>query len=319
MSRPKQTILIVDDQPANIHILAEALQANYEVMVATSGSIALELSQRADKLDLVLLDVMMPGIDGYEVCRRLKDSEKTKNIPVVFVTARSESSEEEIGLNLGAVDYISKPYSLPIILARVRNHLEMKRKTDLLESMVSLDGLTGIPNRRRFDEQLDAEWRRAIRSGRPLSLVMLDIDCFKQFNDNYGHGAGDNSLIQVAGCLAACVHRPGDLIARYGGEEFAAILSITESAGARVIAERLVSDVAALSLPHMYSDVADYLTISAGCATIFPVQGMSMETLLQAADVMLYKAKHEGRNRMCHVELGSETTSEFEVILPSGP
>ncbi len=305
MTNKKQTILIVDDQPTNIHILAEALQPEYEITVATSGSIALELCQQVDKPDLILLDVIMPGIDGYEVCRRLKGDEKTKHIPVIFVTSLAESAEEEVGLNLGAVDYISKPYHLPIILARVRNHLNMKRKTDLLESLVSLDGLTGIPNRRRFDEMLDKEWRRATRSGGALSLVMVDIDCFKQFNDNYGHGAGDDCLTKVATCLSSCVSRPDDLVARYGGEEFVALLPVTESTGVRTIAERLVSDVAALSIPHLYSSVADYLTISAGCATILPAQGVSPAILLQSADVMLYKAKHEGRGRMCYVEMDS--------------
>ena len=305
MALRKPSILIVDDQPANIHILAKALQPSYEIMAATSGSIALELVQRVDKPDLILLDVMMPEIDGYEVCRRLKENEKTKDIPVIFVTARTESSEEEVGLNLGAVDYIFKPYRIPIILARVRNHLNMKRKTDLLESLVSLDGLTGIPNRRKLDEMLAAEWRRAIRSGRPLSVVMMDIDHFKLFNDRFGHGAGDECLRQVASSLSMCVNRPGDLVARYGGEEFVAILPLTELAGALAIAERLVAVVAGLALPHLNSEVADHVTISAGCATTLPVKGASPEILLQAADASLYKAKQNGRNRVCQVQIDS--------------
>jgi diguanylate cyclase (GGDEF)-like protein len=299
MDTQKQTILIVDDQPTNIQILAEALQPSYEIMAAISGSDALEVLLGSDKPDLVLLDVMMPGIDGYEVCRRIKKSEKTKSIPIIFVTAQSGAQEEEFGLNLGAVDYISKPYSLPIVLARVRNHLRMKRKTDLLENLSALDGLTGIPNRRKFDKMLNAEWKRAVRGGGPLSVIMVDIDHFKQFNDNYGHGSGDECLRQVAIALAECVSRPGDLVARYGGEEFVVILPHADAAGTRFIAERLVTAVAGLNIPHAYSEVADHVTISAGSATVSPTRDMTVETLLQKADQMLYKAKDEGRNRVC--------------------
>lgn len=295
----RQTILIVDDQSANIHVLAEALQPSYEVMVATSGANALEIVQKQLSPDLILLDVMMPDIDGYEVCRQLKENDKTKDIPVIFLTAHTEPSEEESGLNLGAIDYISKPYRLPIILARIRNHLNMKRKTDLLESLVALDGLTGIPNRRKFDAMLDFEWRRGIRSKRQLSIVMTDIDYFKQFNDRYGHGAGDECLLQVANTLASCVSRPGDLVARYGGEEFVALLPLTKAEGALAIAERFVRTASGIMLPLRHPDKFGQITISAGCATMVPSQGSSMTDLLEKADAMLYRAKHEGRNRVC--------------------
>lgn len=299
MNQKKSTILIVDDQPANIRILAEALQENYEIKIATSGSKALELAQLAEKPDLILLDIVMPNMDGYEVCHRLKENDATKNIPLIFVSARNEMADEELGLNLGAVDYISKPYKLPIVCARVRNQLNLKHKSDLLESLALLDGLTGIPNRRRFDESFDAEWRRAVRSCRPLSVVMMDIDFFKQYNDNYGHGAGDACLIQVASCLLSCVKRPGDLVARYGGEEFVALLPLTDSEGTLIIAERFINAVTALSLPHHHSAVAGHVTISVGCATMVPAHDLSLDALLQAADEALYRAKNEGRNRIC--------------------
>lgn len=299
MNQQRPTILVVDDQPTNIHILAEALAGLYEIKIATSGAVALELMALPDKPDLILLDIVMPGIDGYEVCRQIKNSEPTKDIPVIFVTAKSEAEDEERGLNLGAVDYISKPYKLPIILARVRNHLSLKHKSDLLESFALLDGLTGIPNRRRFDETFDAEWRRAVRSGRPLSLIMMDIDFFKQYNDHYGHGAGDNCLINVAKCILYCVNRPGDLVARYGGEEFIALLPLTDAEGAKIIAEHMVNEIAALMLPHAHSAVAPHITISAGCASIIATQENSPESLLQNVDRLLYMAKHAGRNRVC--------------------
>ena len=299
MKNKKPAILIIDDTPTNINILTEALQAHYEIKIATSGIKAIELVQQSYKPDLILLDIIMPEIDGYEVCRRLKENEVTKNIPVIFVTGCTESEDEEHGFNLGAVDYISKPYKLPVVLARIRNHLNLKRKSDLLESFAALDGLTGIPNRRRFDETYSGEWRRAVRSGRPLSLVMMDIDYFKQYNDNYGHGAGDDCLIQVASCLSSCVSRPCDLVARYGGEEFVALLPLTDAAGAQAIAERLVANTAALTIPHGYSAVSDHITISAGCATVYPLKNAALESLLQTADLMLYRAKSEGRNRVC--------------------
>jgi diguanylate cyclase (GGDEF)-like protein/hemerythrin-like metal-binding protein len=326
MTQRKQTILIVDDQSVNLHILAEALQPNYEIIAATSGTTALELAQQTDQPDLILLDIMMPGIDGYEVCRRLKASEKTKNIPVIFVTAHTELSEEEIGLNLGAVDYISKPYRIPILLARVRNHLNTKRKTDLLEALVSLDGLTGIPNRRKFNEILDFEWRRAVRSGKHISIVMLDIDHFKQYNDLYGHAAGDDCLIKVANFLLSCVSRPGDLVARYGGEEFVALLPLTTAEGAIAVSERFVRGVSALLLPHKHSGVADHVTISAGSATVIPTKNISMAAMLHKADEMLYQAKREGRNRViacsskegltCESESVSRSSTEENELLP---
>lgn len=305
MNNQKPMILIVDDKPANIHILAEALGSQYDITVATSGKLALELIGRANKPDLILLDIIMPEMDGYEVCNRIKENDATKDIPVIFVTARNAPSDEEHGFNLGVVDYISKPYNLPIVLARVRNHLKLKLKSDMLESLAMLDGLTGIPNRRRFDEIIGMEWRRAVRSGRSLSLVMMDIDFFKQYNDNYGHGAGDNCLIKVASALARCLSRPGDLVARYGGEEFIALLPLTDEAGAFTIAKRFLSEIDSLMIPHAYSEAAGYVTISAGCASIIPTRTTSHKLLLQSADTLLYEAKKNGRNRVCSQSIAS--------------
>jgi diguanylate cyclase (GGDEF)-like protein len=293
-------ILIVDDTPTNIQVLAEALRADYRVKVATSGKAALAIAGNPDtRPDLILLDVMMPEMDGYEVCRRLKQAPATQGIPVIFVTARSDVADEELGLNLGAMDYIAKPFHPAIVKARVRNHINLKMKADLLESLALVDGLTGIPNRRRFDEALDSEWKRALRNGTPLALIIADIDCFKAYNDNYGHGAGDQGLKAVAQALADALNRPSDMMARYGGEEFVALMPDTDAEGARLLAERWRTGVAALGMPHAFSCAADHVTISVGYASLGPAQGQSPLELLDLADKMLYHAKNQGRNRAC--------------------
>jgi diguanylate cyclase (GGDEF)-like protein len=295
----KPLVLVVDDTPTNIQVLAEALRKDYRVRVAGSGKAAFDIISKLGAPDLILLDVMMPEMDGYEVCRRLKQEPGTKNVPVIFVTAKSDAVDEEYGLRLGAVDYIAKPFHLPIVTARVRNHINLKLKTDLLESQAMLDGLTDIPNRRRFDEALDNEWKRALRSGAPLSLIMADIDFFKLYNDNYGHGVGDECLKKVAAALADSIERPSDLMARYGGEEFVALLPETDAAGAKSIAERFRSHVEALQLPHQYSEASAYVTVSVGYACVIPGTETIQTELLRLADEKLYQAKEAGRNRVC--------------------
>jgi len=293
-------ILIVDDTPTNIQVLAEALRADYHVKVATGGKAALAIANNPEsRPDLILLDVMMPEMDGYEVCRRLKQDPATQNIPVIFVTAKNDVTDEEQGLRLGAMDYIVKPFRLAIVKARVQNHINLKMKTDQLESLALVDGLTGIPNRRRFDEALDPEWKRALRNGTPLAVIMADIDYFKAYNDNYGHGAGDQCLKAVAKTLANSLSRPSDIMARYGGEEFIAMMPDTDAEGAHLLAERWRAKVAALALPHPFSGAADHITISVGYASLKPVQGRSPAELLDLADKMLYQAKEQGRNRVC--------------------
>ena len=205
----KATILVVDDMPDNLTLMSGLLRDNYKVKIATNGEKALKIATSDNPPDLILLDIMMPEMDGYEVCRRLQNDPKTRRIPVIFLTARADMKDEKRGLDLGAVDYISKPYSTPIVLARMRTHIRLKHQADLLESMAMIDGLTHIPNRRRFDEVLDAEWRRASRDNSSLSLLMVDIDFFKAYNDNYGHGMGDTCLTQIAQTLAALLKRSG--------------------------------------------------------------------------------------------------------------
>lgn len=291
------TILIVDDQPTNIHVLAALLKKDYRILTATRGEKALELAAQPPQPDLILLDIVMPEMDGHEICSRLKNAEATKSIPIIFVTALGEEQDEEHGLNLGAADYITKPFSPAIVRARVRNQINLKLRTDRLEQVAMQDGLTQIPNRRYFDQKLTEEWTRLLRNGQCLSLLMIDIDHFKPYNDHYGHGAGDECLRRVAQALYQVPHRPTDLVARYGGEEFAVILPETDRLGAAHLAQRLLDAVRALALEHAYSEVAPQVTISVGMATHSPDQPYyDAEALKQGADQALYQAKARGRN-----------------------
>ncbi|QCG97125.1 PleD family two-component system response regulator [Azospirillum sp. TSA2s] len=297
MADPRPKILVVDDIPSNVHVLSRILKDDYDIYFATDGEKALDLVQ-SRMPDLVLLDIMMPGMDGFEVCRRIKDDPTTHDIPVIFISAKSEVEDETRGLEVGAIDFITKPISPPIVKARVRNHLLLKRQTDLLRSLSFLDGLTGIANRRRFDEAMAREWRRCARSHLPLSLVILDVDHFKAYNDQYGHQAGDECLRIVAEVLAERARRPSDLVARYGGEEFVCLLPETDGPGATRVAEGFRAAVAERRIPHAQSPVAPFVTISLGVATVIPSAESSPEKLAEMADQLLYRAKRTGRNRV---------------------
>ena len=298
LGRPR--VLIIDDVPNNIEVLGEALSQDYDVRFACSGQEGLTIAV-ADPPDVILLDVVMPEMDGFEVCRRLKDLDDLQNIPVIFVTARDAEEDQGIGLSLGAVDYITKPFNPALVRMRVRNHAESKRRADLLASLAMIDGLTHLPNRRRFDEQLELEWKRCQRDSLPLSLLLMDIDDFKGFNDRFGHGEGDTCLQRVADALAKATHRPTDLLARYGGEEFVALLPDTDALGAWQVGERLRVAVEALGIPHAQAGAARVVTLSVGYATLEPDSEAAMMTpegLLKAADEQLYAAKRDGRNRV---------------------
>ncbi|KHK01758.1 diguanylate cyclase [Desulfovibrio sp. TomC] len=296
------TVLIVDDAPSNLAILTETLRAEYDVRIASSGNEALRLVDE-NPPDLILLDIVMPDMDGYEVCRRLKARAATRNIPVIFLTAKGDVADETMGLALGAVDYIVKPVSVPIVQARVRTHVELKRRGDLLETLSMRDGLTGIANRRRLDDCLGRAWRQSVRSATPLALIMADIDCFKAYNDTYGHLAGDECLKAVARTLSGALKRPGDLAARFGGEEFVMVLEETDIGGALHLAEAMRAAVEALGLAHAGSSVAKVLTITLGAACTIPTTAATPESLLCLADRKLYEAKLAGRNRVLGIHL----------------
>ncbi len=291
--RPK--ILVVDDQQINIRLIAESVSELGDVVFAMDGEKAIKIATEQQP-DLILLDVKMPGMDGYAVCAQLKDQDSTRNIPVVFVSALGEEGEEE-GLNAGAIDYIHKPFRPAIVKARVRNQLDLKRYRDALEDIAFHDGLTGLANRRAFDLHFADEVRRAHRNKKPLTVVLADIDHFKLYNDTYGHGKGDACLRIVGAALAAPRNRPGDMIARYGGEEFVGVFPDCNIQGAEMICETLRFSVEDLGIPHESSSVGGVVTVSIGAITAVPQSPDAMSELLERADKQLYQSKQKGRNQ----------------------
>jgi len=301
-------VLIVDDSMLNIEILGEILEPEHRVFFAGDGETALKILQR-EAIDLVLLDILMPGMDGYEVCRRIKGAPETASIPVIFITAKNEVEDETKGFELGAVDYITKPVSPPIVRARVRTHLELKAQRDYLQRLSAIDGLTGVANRRRFDELLHQEWQRGMRHATPLALLMIDIDFFKRFNDTYGHVAGDDCLRAVARVLAEVQRRPGDLVSRYGGEEFAVIVPECSVDAAIQIGESLRERVEATPVPLQGSVEMPSVTLSIGAGVMIPHSSLKPEEFIKQVDALLYQAKEGGRNRVVGRSLEAPTTA----------
>ncbi len=307
----RQKILIIDDTPANIQILNEFFQNDYDIFFATNGSDGIRIARLAVP-DLILLDIMMPEMDGYEVCEKIKADPVTRQIPVIFVTAMSNLDDEEKGLTSGAIDYITKPVSAPIVKVRVKNHLELKRHRDMLEKLtieldlknrelnllVRKDALTGLANRRYFDEILDSEIKRANRSGQLLSLILCDVDFFKSYNDHYGHVAGDKCLQTIGEVLRNNTKRVSDLPARYGGEEFAVIFPDTPHGGAGLLAEKLRQEMILRAIPHACSNVAEMVTLSFGVVEAQPARERDPVWYINAADKALYQAKEIGRNQV---------------------
>jgi diguanylate cyclase (GGDEF)-like protein len=294
-------ILVVDDDPVMLRLLSQILAPLGQVVTAEAGEQALATLRERD-FDVVLLDVDMPGMGGFAVCATIKADPAFADLPVLFVSGHTDVETEAQGLEAGAVDYIMKPLSPPIVRARVRTQLVLRERTQALLRLASVDGLTGLANRRAFDDALSQEWRRARRNRTPLSLVMIDIDFFKLYNDHYGHQAGDDCLKQVATALAAAVERPGEMVARYGGEEFAAILPYCKAEAGVALAEKMRRQIAALEIPHAGSAIGDFVTISCGVATLFgDKSGKPLAdegALLHAADNALYSAKSSGRDRV---------------------
>jgi diguanylate cyclase (GGDEF)-like protein len=305
-------LLIVDDDPHSLRLLNAILQGVAKVYFATSGEEALRQVARHAP-DLILLDVDMPGLGGHATCAALKADPETAELPVIFVTSRADTASETQALALGAVDFIHKPVNPPVVLARVKTHLALKQKSDQLRRLIMMDALTGIANRRAFDDSLGREWQRALRRGEPLSLIMIDIDYFKRYNDAYGHPAGDACLRQVADAIAGAAKRAGDVAARYGGEEFAVILPHTSVQDAGMIAERICASVRALAIAHADSPVAKHVTISVGVASVSGsdctecapgcahcsnrvlIEHATHDALIALADQALYAAKRSGR------------------------
>ncbi|MFC3624555.1 diguanylate cyclase domain-containing protein [Vogesella amnigena] len=290
-----QTILVVDDVEINLHLLQGLLQPDHRVLTADNGPDALRIALEQQP-DLILLDVILPGMDGYEVLQRLRADVRTKHIPVIFVTALNSAEEEARGLEFGAVDYITKPLNAITVRARVATHLKLERQRRMLEALANIDGLTELPNRRQLDSKLQAVWDHAVRSGSELSVAVIDVDCFKQYNDSQGHARGDNVLRLVARTISSSLQRSTDFAARYGGEEFVVLLPATPTDGAWLLMETLRRNIERLAIPHPGSTVSSVVSISVGVAGCTPLPQQRAASLLQKADQRLYHAKRSGRN-----------------------
>jgi diguanylate cyclase (GGDEF)-like protein len=308
----KGDILIVDDDPDTIKVLRGILAESGDLRFATNGEDALRLAREAAP-DLMLLDAEMPGLNGFRVFDAMKAEPPLADVAVIFVTSQSESAFAVSAFEKGAADYITKPVNAALVLARVRTQLRVKHLTDELRRTAATDSLTGVASRRRFDESLNLEWLRAQRTGDPLTLLLIDVDHFKLFNDCYGHPQGDVCLREVAQALVSASQRCADLVARYGGEEFVLLLSQTPRRGAEHIARRILDAVEALEIPHETSPTAPNVTVSIGIGCLDTAgtswgnlaadsrrQGASQAyhttaDLVLAADRALYSAKAAGR------------------------
>ncbi len=324
-------ILIVDDDPGAVRLLGKLVCDLGTTRFASSGTDALRLAS-TQAPDLVLLDAEMEGMSGFDVCVALKADPALADVPVIFVTSHRDESFEVRGFEAGASDFIIKPVNATLVAARVRAQLRFKRMSDELKLQALLDPLTALGNRRRFERALDSEWLRARRGGTPLSLLLVDVDHFKAYNDRYGHPAGDACLRLIAGALRAACLRPADLAARCGGEEFALLLPETDAAGAQRVAERVLEGVAALGLPHEASATAPIVTVSLGVASYAerlrivegegPARGQPVgpQDLVAVADAALYDAKGRGRARVAIRALdSSQGADNCQVALGAAP
>lgn len=315
-------VLVVDDDATVVAAVMSLLSESCDLRMARNGRDALRLARR-EVPELVLLDVEMPDINGHDVCRQMKADPVLQDVPVIFLTAHGDLDAEVAGLKAGAVDFIVKPPRGPVVEARIGTHVRMKRMADTLRAAALTDSLTGVANRRQYDEALSKEWFRAKRAGTPLGLLLVDIDNFKSYNDHYGHAEGDDCLRAVATALKTTVRRPADLLARYGGEEFVLLLPETDSAGVKAVAAQLVSAVAQAKIPHQTE--LGRVSVSVGATAFdesceawtggfvdsrfsegapFPPQS----ALVKAADLALYAGKNAGRNTAYFLAFDSAAT-----------
>ncbi len=300
MTIARNSILIVDDEKSNIIALTHILSSEYTVYFAKNGADAIEIANKFEP-DVILLDILMPDMDGYEVISQLKKENKTNDTPVIFVTGLTGVEEEEKGLSLGAVDYISKPFSPAIVKLRVRSQMQMINQIKLIKYLSFMDQLTDIPNRRNFDDKLRTAWEHAIRNGAYLSLLIIDIDGFKEYNDKYGHQQGDTVLKTMANVFKQTLKRSLDFVARWGGDEFVILLPNTNLNGALGIAEaiRVKAGNTDILCPE---GSTTRKTLSIGVNTIRPEQGSSLDSFISGADKALYLAKENGRDKVCSLD-----------------
>jgi len=298
MSEDKLKILIVEDSKLNQEILRKILSKDYTIVIAQDGAEALE-KVKAEHPDLILLDIILPGMDGFGVLTELKKNDASHSIPVLIISGRSNPDDEVKGLKLGAVDYITKPFHEIVVKARVDTQIRILTQMRIIEEFGFIDTLTSIPNRRQFDQFLVREWNRTRRDKIPFSILMIDVDHFKMYNDTHGHQQGDVALQTVASTIASSLKRKSDTAARWGGEEFAVLLPNTTLEGAMQVAEDIRRNIESAAIPVSGDDSYHHVTISMGVAQMLPDTDISIANLILQADMALYNAKDKGRNRVC--------------------
>lgn len=292
-----ETILAIDDSAFNIHTLASFLQNDYRIISAQSGKEGIQLALK-ELPALILLDIEMPKMNGFEVLEELQKNDRVNRIPVIFLTGLANIETEERALLAGAVDYITKPYNQNIVKARVRTHVNCYLYQKTIENELLLDALTGLHNRRSYEKYLLIKWNEALANQTPLSLAMVDIDYFKNVNDTYGHQEGDRVLRLVTTAIQAALPQDNNFVARYGGEEFVIILSDLPRETAELVAVNVCQNVFQQRLPNVNSKVCDVVTISIGGSTMIPNECDCLLSILTCADEMLYRAKSHGRNQV---------------------
>ena len=294
MKNAKQTILIIDDEPLNLRMLCSILSENYDVRMAKSGIIGIEVACKY-KVDLILLDIVMEEMHGYDVISVLKSKPETSHIPVIFITSLSDICEEERGLSLGAVDYITKPFSETIVKLRVSVHLKIVEQLNLIKRISLTDSLTGLDNRASFQDRINLEWQYSMLNKSYLGILLCDIDRFKSINDKFGHAGGDVILREFGSLLRNSV-RECDFVARWGGEEFIILLPKTNMANSYLISDFIRKKVENSSV--ILVDTVATFTVSFGCISLIPSNKDTIDSVFIKLDKALYKAKENGRNRV---------------------
>jgi diguanylate cyclase (GGDEF)-like protein len=294
----KNSLLIVDDENTNLKILTHILGSDYTLYTATNGANAI-MKAKEFMPDLILLDILMPNMDGYETLCEIRNIEEINKIPVVFITGLSSNEDEEKGLALDAVDYITKPFSAKIVKLRIRNQIQIINQLRTIERLSRIDQLTNIPNRRSFDERMQMEWKLALREQTPIGILMIDVDNFKNLNDTYGHQQGDVVLQAIAKIFPLSFRRPGDFAARWGGEEFVVLLPNTTKEGVMDVAEKIRSDIENEVIPCENNSPLN-VTVSIGVNSVVPSREDYVDAFISSADKALYTAKKSGKNMVVY-------------------
>ena len=303
----KYSILIADDDGLNTEALKQILSSDYTIYTVNSGEKALEVAEKVSP-DIILLDIVMPERDGYSVLAALKNTKKTQNIPVIFITGLVSDDEEEKGLDLGAVDYITKPFSLTNVRLRVKKQIDILEQLRAVERLSLIDQLTDLPNRRSFEARLNTEWARALREKTSISILFIDADKFKNYNDAYGHQQGDVALQTLAKIFTETLKRPGDFTARWGGEEFIILLPNTDYHGSIEVAEHIRQNVEETKIPCTDGQ-GERITVSIGINTLGHKRDDTLENFILGSDMALYTAKEKGRNNVYHIHDDPKTPS----------